>query len=460
LPFNLPNPIIYRAKRTCREKSLISPRRRGEKMGRKGHSEGIPVATLEKRGNGYRLTFWYDGKRYQGSLKTEIKKDADQLKARVERNLQLFAEGRIEYQPGDDLFVLMLSDGKVNSRPQVTERIDLGEFFARYNAERPPGKEANTRNTESIHIAHLLRLLGNKTNLSDVPERLQAYVTARSAEVSRSGSPISQVTIKKELSTLTSIWNRWGIRATVVNRTLTLRNLEYPKGKQKPPFQTWEQIERRIVRGQLNEDEQAELWDALFLTVSQIEELLSFVRTNGSKIRETVRVFPWVYPMFAFIAYTGARRSEMIRSRIEDIDFETGEITIREKKKDRTIKETMRRVPMAENLRNAMSAWLAIHPGGPLTFCKTRDEPLTEAMATHYLRWTLDGGKWKVVRGFHCLRHSFISNLASRGVSERIIMALAGHLNRETSRRYAHLIPSTVHDAMRLVFNASANAIA
>jgi site-specific recombinase XerD len=77
-------------------------------------------------------------------------------------------------------------------------------------------------------------------------------------------------------------------------------------------------------------------------------------------------------------------------------------------------------------------------------------------MATHYLRWTLDGSKWGVIRGWHVFRHSLISNLAGRGVSERIIMAIAGHLNRETTQRYTHLVPSTVQDAMQLVFGKQA----
>ena len=146
-------------------------------------------------------------------------------------------------------------------------------------------------------------------------------MTTRAAEKSRGGDLISQVTIKKELGTLTSIWNKWGVRSGLVTGTLSLRNLEYPKSGQKPPFQTWEQIERKIARGKLSEGEQADLWDALFLTVPQTEELLGYIRTSGSKVRNARKFFPWVYPMFAFIAYTGARRSEMLRSRVEDMDF-------------------------------------------------------------------------------------------------------------------------------------------
>src|SRR5262249_33564822 len=158
------------------------------------------------------------------------------------------------------------------------------------------------------------------------------------------------------------------------------------------------------------EDERAELWDALFLTVPQVEELLAYVKTSGCLIRpkRLRRTFPWVYPMFAFCAYTGARRSEMLRSRLQDLDFEGGEVLIREKKKARSKKETFRHVPMVPRLREALRDWLRAHPGGPLTFCKTPDEPFSEQMATHYLRWTLDGSKWEVVRGWHALRHSLI----------------------------------------------------
>jgi len=77
---------------------------------------------------------------------------------------------------------------------------------------RPPGKEGNTTDTEEIHLAHLLRILGSSTALPDIPGKLQSYATARSAEKNRQGEHISQVTVRKELGTLTSLWNRWATR--------------------------------------------------------------------------------------------------------------------------------------------------------------------------------------------------------------------------------------------------------
>lgn len=57
--------------------------------------------------------------------------------------------------------------------------------------------------------------------------------------------------------------------------------------------------------------------------------------------------------------------------------------------------------------------------------------------------------------GAHSLRHTFISRLASAGVGENIIMAMAGHTNAITSRRYQHLDPSTLHAAVTSAFAVS-----
>lgn len=427
-------------------------------MGRKGRGQGSDMATIEERRGGWRLVFWYQSQRFQGAIKAKDRRAAENTKARVEQNLQLLLEGRIEYNAEkDDLFTLMISDGKLNQRPEATKRITLGEFFEQYQVNRPPGKEGNTTYTEDIHVAHILRLLGTKIPLAEVPEKIQEYVTLRSQEKNRSGDPISQTTVKKELGSLTAIWNKWALQQKIVSFPLTLRNISYSKKKEKPPFQTWEQIERRIARGNLSQEQQDELWNCLYLSVPEVEEFLAWVKANGCLIRETRRVFPWVYPMLALCAYTGARRSEMLRSRLEDIDFESNVITIREKKKDTSKEETFRHVPMPSQLRAALQEWLAIHPGGAMTFCKKPDEPFTAQMTQHYFEWAGAGGKWKVVRGWHVLRHSLVSNLAQHGVSERVIMEIVGHLNRETTRRYLHLRPATLDSAMELLFGKAAN---
>src|SRR4051794_16886947 len=165
-----------------------SPHSCGETVGRTGIFQGVIVATIEECHGGWRLVFWYQSQRFQGAIKAKDRRSADAIKARVEQNLQLLLEGRIEYNTEkDDLFTLMISDGKLNQRPEATKRITLGEFFEEYQQNRPPGKEGNTTYTEDIHVAHILRLLGTKTALAEVPEKIQEYVTLRSQEKNRSG---------------------------------------------------------------------------------------------------------------------------------------------------------------------------------------------------------------------------------------------------------------------------------
>jgi integrase len=402
-------------------------------------------ASLELQKDWFRVVFRYNGQKYQRALNTQDPEEAEGLRSRVAENLKLLKRGRLDYQPGDDLITLLLSDGKLNSAPVASKHVSLGALLKDYRKGGCLSKEENTRYTERIHIKHLLRVFGRRTSVGQVPARLQEYIKNRSKEV-------GQETIKKELGTLSSIWNKWALRAKLVPAPLTLRNLDYPKKKEKARFQTWTEIERRIARGRLSKKEQVGIWDCLYLTVNEIEELLAYVKDAGCLIREKRYQFPWVYPMIAFCAYTGARRSEMLRCEIQDLDFEKNEIAIREKKKDREKELTFRHVPMVPQLKAILEDWLEVHPGGQYTFCKNAGEPLTVQMATHYLRWALEESRWSVIKGFHTLRHSFISNLASKGVSERVIMRLAGHLNRETTARYAHLFPSAVVDAVKLVF--------
>jgi integrase len=411
------------------------------------------VASLEIQKGRYRIVFRYGRKKFQRALDTDSKKKAVAAKFRVEENLELLRRGRLDYNSErDDLVTLLLSDGHLNGPHQAKKRLTLGEFFKDYQARRPNGKERSTAYTENIHIAHLQRLLGINTALVEVPEKIQEYIRQRSAEQTRSGHPVSSVTIKKELGTLSAIWNKWGLGEKLVTAPMTLRNLAYAKEKPRPPFKTWKQIERQIEQGMLTGGEQDRLWKCLYLSVDEIEEVLAWVEKHGCKIGSKRRILPCVYPMFAFCAYLGCRRSEMLRSRLEDLDFEGGEILLREKKKDTSKEETFRHVPMPEQLRAILKEWLRVHPGGPFTFSRRTGEPITVQMSNHYFRWALEGSKWQVLSGFHVFRHSLISNLAEQGVSEPVIMELVGHLNRKTTGRYLHLRPTTLGDAMHRVF--------
>jgi integrase len=77
---------------------------------------------------------------------------------------------------------------------------------------------------------------------------------------------------------------------------------------------------------------------------------------------------------------------------------------------------------------------------------------LTKDEAHYHLQRTLDGSKWEILRGWHVLRHSFVSCSAAAGVDQRIIDEWVGHTTEEMRRRYRHLVPSLQKQAIRTVF--------
>jgi site-specific recombinase XerD len=77
---------------------------------------------------------------------------------------------------------------------------------------------------------------------------------------------------------------------------------------------------------------------------------------------------------------------------------------------------------------------------------------LTRNEVHDHFKRVLAGTRWERMRGLHCLRHSFISACASKGVDQRLVQEWAGHMNEATSKRYRHLYPSTQQQAINGVF--------
>ena len=126
---------------------------------------------------------------------------------------------------------------------------------------------------------------------------VQQYVERRGREPGRRGRSVSAATIKKEVVTLASIW-QWAVRMKYVDGPLPKHGLRYPKTAEKPPFQTRKEIEHQIEVTNLASDQIADLWDCLFLTVADVEDVLADIKKYST--------FDFVHPMACFAAYTGA----------------------------------------------------------------------------------------------------------------------------------------------------------
>lgn len=313
--------------------------------------------------------------------------------------------------------------------------------------------EENSLATVRMHLGHFEETLGARFRLDGLTlARLQEHVDRRARKKYR-GRPLSPTTLKKEVASFRAAWN-WGGQMGLARGPFPNKGLRFPKGADKPPFQTFAEIERQVALGGLGEAEQRDLWDCLFLTLPEVQELLAFVKDSARH--------SFLYPMFCFAAHTGARRSEIIRARVGNLDLAGGVATLHEKKRVRG-RRTTRRVPLSGLLSAVLRDWLAQHPGGPFLFChdqevarskKRRDGvmPLTRDEAHDHFKRTLAGGRWARLRGWHVLRHSFASNCALKGLDQRVIDEWMGHQTEEMRRRYRHLFPDQQRRAIALVF--------
>ncbi|MEW4566008.1 site-specific integrase [Bremerella sp. JC770] len=408
------------------------------------------MASLELRGKKYAVIFRFGGLKFSRSLKTSSEVEARSRLSRLEENLRLVEAGRLILPDDADPATFLLSDGNINQKPRL-RRLTIGELFEKFFLDLPENTlEKNTLGTMKIHQRHLVRKLGEKF---DVPRLsladLQGYVRERSQEDGQRGKKIGAATIKKEIATFRVVWN-WAMDHKLVTGPFPNKGLRMPKTVEHPPFQTWDEIEH-LVQG-MEEVEAKAYWDCLYLRVEETEEILNFVQEQARH--------PFIYPMFVTAAHTGARRSEILRSQISDIQRDT--LLIREKKR-RKGQESTRRVPISGRLRTALDDWLENHhPGGGHTFGygemvrsrtrKSNVHPITGDEAQDHFNRTLQSGKWKVLRGWHCFRHSFISNLASQGVDQRLIDEFVGHTSEEIRRRYRHLLPDVKQAAIQSVF--------
>jgi len=278
-----------------------------------------------------RIHFRYAGKQLNRVEKVESERHAQRLVALVEETLSDLSRGKLIMPADADPKVFILTGGKVENRPKLvadplhktpdaSTSESVAEVFKLYSETLTPGsKEANSIVTEMIHGRHFNRVLGTRQTFASLTiARIQEYVDKRAHE------GVVRDTIQKELGTLRVVW-AWAAKRKHVasGPTWKISDVTLPKAAEKIPFQTWDQITRKIERGGLSDEQQAELWEALWLDQEQTLECLAWVRDHARH--------PFIYPMFAFAAYTGARRSEIVRSEMDDWDFDNGLVTIRQK---------------------------------------------------------------------------------------------------------------------------------
>lgn len=424
------------------------------------------MASLEKRGRSYRIVFRYGGTKYARALNTRSETAAQATLARLEDTIHRLELGTLQLPADTDVVGFLLSDGRPQARAtraaessSVIGPLTLSNLFAAYWGALPEGNlEQSTITGMKIHQRQLEKHFGKTFTIASLTlSNLQGYIEKRSRDKGLRGRKVTAETIRKAIVTLRTVWN-WAQHHGHFEKRYPSKGLRFPKGTEKPPFMTFAEVARRAEHEK--PAEAADLWECAFLSLPEIDELLEFVKQRAKQ--------PCIYPLFVFAAHTGARRSEIARSTLSDLDFDNNLITIHERKKSHD-KRTTRRVPMSPLLRQVLTDLLRVHPGIATTFwhelppCRGHNRippQQLDADTMHYhFKNALADSKWNKLRGWHVFRHSFCSNAAAAGIDQRIIDGWVGHQTEDMVRRYRHLIPNQQQQAIQRIFGSRSASI-
>lgn len=432
------------------------------------------MATLQDRNGSYRVIFQYQGRQLSFGLGKLSPKLAEARAARVDELLALVKNGYLEAPA--DVVEFLKRDGKTAPAARVEKpKLTLGDLTDRYLTAHRGSLAPNTLAEIERHFRHLADTFGASFPMETLElADLQRHVKRREPTRNARGKPISAVTIQRDLVTLRVAW-RWAVAGKLLTGELPrLKNVRFKPVEDKLPFMTYAEVERQLAQG----GDPAKLWECLYLNPAELAELLEHV-----KGREAAP--PWLYPMVCLAGYAGVRRSELLRAEAADIDSTAMTLTVREKKRKKGV-VTTRRVPLAKPLAAVLKEWMKVRPSGvPFLFSETgtrlrsrtrgkttgnavgshgrgegvtlREAPpasgITDDIASDHLDRALAASpKWENLKGWHVLRHSFISACANRGIDQRMIDAWVGHSSDEQRLRYRHLYPSTQRAAIDQVF--------
>jgi len=162
--------------------------------------------------------------------------------------------------------------------------------------------------------------------------------------------------------------------------------------------------------------------------------------------------------LVTFALYTGCRLNELVNIQWLDVNMQDKLITIRNKANFKTKTGKNRQIPISENLFNLLKSLLTngnnivnfINPEKYI-FSNGKGAKYCNFYVTKYFKSVLRRLNFAEKFHFHCLRHTFITNLIKAGVNVNYVKELAGHSQLITTMNYIHLSTNDLREAVNKI---------
>ncbi len=176
-----------------------------------------------------------------------------------------------------------------------------------------------------------------------------------------------------------------------------------------------------------------------FLSDTEIDKLL--VTIDDQEVRT----------MVLMALRTGMRHGELIALQWEDVDLQNGRICVKRnsvKGREGTTKNgRARHAPITSDLSFALRK---LPRRCHLVFPGVQNNVMHHAITSRWINAAFAKAGIKAT-GWHILRHTFASQLVSRGATLKAVQELLGHATINMTLRYAHLAPERLHETIKLL---------
>jgi integrase len=160
--------------------------------------------------------------------------------------------------------------------------------------------------------------------------------------------------------------------------------------------------------------------------------------------------------------YTGCRITEILNLQWNDIDFNSKILTIRNKANFKTKSGRIRQIPISEKLMPVLNnlfnnrytekdnIFKMENPQDYLFANKNGINYKYTWITMRFKKYLRKAGLDEKLH-FHCLRHTFITNLIKKGVNINYVMEIAGHSDIGTTMNYIHIETEDLREAVNMI---------
>lgn len=303
------------------------------------------------------------------------------------------------------------------SLPPGTSTLTVGDAWNAYKKGWLPNLK-RSREVQITYEKYLSREFGKRPIASIKPQEIEIFKQTLLGTTSQYGKTLKPGSVRNILACLRQIISKaleWEMAPGVTNPVVKLRVPGADRKRQK------------------------------YLTQEEARQLLQGLKELSPQMHD-----------IAYVAlYTGMRLGEVLALQVEDIDFGSRTIHIRDGKTGSRTAYFPRRLETVLRERcgkcEPTSRNLFFSKRGNPLKSKVFSRDFAKAVEKIGLNKNVSDSLYKVT--FHTLRHTFCSWLAMSGIPIQVVGALAGHKELEMTQRYAKLSSATKRNALDCLEN-------